>query len=114
MVRSRGCGPVSLTRIVAQGPDGQERTYFVPTQRLLAAAAASGQNRPPPARGTTAIIVAPEDIGVVRTRDPNMPPSYDQAISGQDRSVKVDEGAAKPTDVEDDHDCSDDVAPLLP
>ena len=60
-----------------------------------------------------------------RLNDPNMPPSYDQAVSGQDRSVKVAEGVAgvktgvapppeySPlTTIENDNDS--DVTPLLP
>ena len=61
-----------------------------------------------------------------RLNDPNMPPSYDQAVSGRDRSVKVAEGVAgvkagavpppeySPLTATIENDNDNDVSPLLP
>lgn len=46
----------------------------------------------PPRQLTRTIIVRPASR---RPNDPNLPPSYDQAITGADRSVKVNEPAQK-------------------
>ena len=88
---------VSLTRIVTRGPDGQERIYIIPTSTL--------------AEQLTRAAVQ---------RASNMPPSYDQAVTGRDRSVKVDDecapdeqGQVDPPSYNDDDDNTNDTTPLI-
>ena len=105
-------GTASLTRIVAQGPDGRERMYIIPTNRLFTNASASTGRSPGPPNPCRTLIVTSDDLSLGRSEtDPNKPPSYEQAITGQDRSVKVDEGT---TTYETNDNADDDVAPLLP
>ena len=95
-----GCG---LTRIVARGQDGREQIYIVPTSSLAQRGQRTHPVRPTPnptapsVSGTTTIVITPEDLllgATGRRFNPNMPPSYDQAVTGRDRSVKVEEGTA--------------------
>ena len=99
----RAAGGCGLTRIVAQGQDGRERIYIVPTASLNQQGQRTHPVRPTPnpsaplVSGTTTIVITPEDLllgATGRRFNPNMPPSYDQAVTGSDRSVKVEEGAA--------------------
>ena len=92
-----GCG---LTRIVARGQDGRERIYIVPTAGLNQQGQRTHPVRSTPnpsVSGTAIIVITPEDLllgATGRRFNPNMPPSYDQAVTGRDRSVKVEEGTA--------------------
>ena len=45
------------------------------------------ENNRPPREVTRTITIRPRDSG--RPVDPNMPPTYDQAVTGKDKSVKV-------------------------
>ena len=81
------------------------------------------------------IIITPDDLGLLshacRSVDPNLPPTYDQAVTGKDKSVKVEEGKAMENvlneveEVEEEEEeeespptysnnDDDDVRPLLP
>lgn len=70
---------VAVRRVI--GPDGmaQQTAYAI--------------TRPgcPPRQVTRTIIVRPASG---RPLDPNLPPTYQDAVSGKDRSVKVEEGGA--------------------
>ena len=51
----------------------------------------TGQSQPP--RRTIVLQCNPDTLMALRRSiDPNLPPSYDQAVSGRDRSVKVEDG----------------------
>ena len=95
-----GCG---LTRIVARGQDGREQIYIVPAASLNQQGQRTHPVQPTPnpsapsVSGTTTIVTTPEDhlLGATGHRfNPNMPPSYVQAVTGRDKSVKVEEGTA--------------------
>ena len=62
------------------GPDGyaQRTSYAIEQPRQ-------------PTRVVTRTIVVRPNSG--RPADPNMPPTYDQAVTGKDKSVKVEDGA---------------------
>ena len=86
-----GCG---LTGIVARGQDGREQIYIVPTASLNQQGQRTHPVSPTPNPSTT-VLITPEDLllgATGRRFNPNMPPSYDQAVTGRDRSVKVEEG----------------------
>lgn len=111
-----------LTRITARSNDGTQQVFIVPTTLL------SRQVNPSDCEAGT-VTLTPEDLllgATGRRLNPNMPPSYDQAVTGQDRSVKVEDSSkdlSPSTPPEDDdyppppeyspHDNSD-SAPLLP
>lgn len=94
-------GGTSVTRIVTRAQDGSQEVLLVPTACLNQLLARQARARPP---GTTptanaplGVVLTPEDIllgatGRLGRNDPNMPPSYDQAVTGRDKSVKVEEG----------------------
>ena len=95
-----GCG---LTRIVARGQDGREQIYIVPTASLNQQGQRTHPVQPTPnpsapsVSGTTTIVITPEDLllgATGRRFNPNMPPSYDQAVTGRDKLLKVEEGTA--------------------
>ena len=99
----RAAGGCGLTRIVARGQDGRERIYIVPTASLNQQGQRVHPVQPthnpsaPSVSGTTTIVITPKDhlIGATGHRfNPNMPPSYDQAVTGRDKSLKVEEGTA--------------------
>lgn len=72
------------------------------------------------------VTLTPEDLllgATGRRLNPNMPPSYDQAVTGQDRSVKVEDDHPQPKPSgEDDYppppeyspQDDSDSAPLIP
>ena len=66
------------------GPEGfTQRTSYLVNQPGL------------PARQVTrTIVIRPNDNR--RPNDPNLPPSYDHAVTGRDKSVKVEEGTGVP------------------
>lgn len=74
---------VRVERCVGPGGYAQRTSYAI--------------NRPgQPARQVTRTVVirAARDE---REDDPNLPPTYDQAVTGKDRSVKVEEGSGQPS-----------------
>ena len=100
----RATGGYGLTRIVARGQDGRERIYFVPTASLNQQGQRIHPVQPTPnpsapsVSGTTTIVITPKDhlLGATGRRfNPNMPPSYDQAVNGRDKSLKGEEGTAR-------------------
>ena len=59
------------------GPEGYtQRTAYVINERGL-----------PPRQVTRTVTIRPRETG--RPNNPNMPPTYDQAVTGKDKSVKV-------------------------
>ena len=103
-------GGTSVTRIVTRRQDGTQEVLLVPTaclNQLLARQAASRlsaqgarPSAPPSDNAPIGVVLTPEDIllgatGRLGRNDPNMPPSYDQAVTGRDKSVKVEEGVVK-------------------
>ena len=82
---------------------GNEYIIIVPTASLNQQGQRTHPVRPTPnpsapsVSGTTTIVITPEDLllgATGRRFNPNMPPSYDQAVTGRDRSAKVEEGTA--------------------
>ena len=68
---------------------------IVQLQRPIACAGGrvlnTGRTQPP--RRTIVLQCNPDALMALRRSiDPNLPPSYDQAVSGRDRSVKVEDG----------------------
>ncbi len=60
------------------GPEGYtQRTAYLINERGV-----------PPRHVTRTVTIRPRENG--RPHDPNMPPTYDQAVTGKDKSVKVD------------------------
>lgn len=72
---------VAVRRVAGPGGIAQQTSYAIE------------QPGCPTRQVTRTIIVRP--IGG-RPNDPNLPPSYDQAVTGADRSVKVEEGQNLP------------------
>ena len=79
-------GRGGYTRIAARGTDGTQQVFIVPTSLLQGHSSSTGTP------------LTPEDVllgATGRRYNPNMPPSYDQAVTGQDKSVKVEEGGTQ-------------------
>ena len=79
-----------LARITARGADGTQQVFIVPTSVL---------NCQDGRGGAAGITLTAEELligmgGRVNRTDPNVPPSYDQAVSGEDKSVKVEEASS--------------------
>ena len=121
------CGRGGLTRITARGNDGSEQVFIVPTT-VLQQQVRTGRPRPsaPTRQPCATVVLTPEDLllgATGRRYDPNMPPSYDQAVSGQDKSIKIEEGKSgisvnvpstePPPEYAPEHP-GDDEQPLLP
>ena len=53
----------------------------------------TGWVRPAAAAGPCTVIISSDQLR--RVLNPNIPPSYDQAITGKDKSVKLEEGRAQ-------------------
>ncbi|XP_003387314.1 PREDICTED: uncharacterized protein LOC100633597 [Amphimedon queenslandica] len=102
---TRSAPPGTFAQLVTRRPDGSQQVFLIPansiSQRNPNPAASSQVNptaRPhpsaPPQRPRT-IFITQDDLGLLshacRSSDPNLPPTYDQAITGKDKSVKVEE-----------------------
>ena len=132
---TRAAPPGSFAQIVTRSPNGSQQVYLVPTSMAQRPCAPAPRTVAPPARPRPSaplprtIIITPDDLGLLshacRSVDPNLPPTYDQAITGKDKSVKVEEGKAMEdvlNEVEEEEESpptysnndDDDVRPLLP
>lgn len=107
----------TLTRVITRSPDGTHHTYIIP--RAMPSSAR------PTITNCRTIGISAEDLGLLahacRRSDPNLPPTYDQAISGRDKSVKLEDSnssIACPPNYTMGNDISDgdndDVRPLIP
>ncbi len=67
--------------------------------------------------GAPGITLTAEELligmGLGNRTDPNVPPSYDQAVSGEDKSVRVEAHSPPPPEYSPPNSFSD-SAPLLP
>lgn len=132
---TRAAPPGSFAQIVTRSPNGSQQVYLVPTSMAQRPRAPARTVAPPTQPRPSAplprtIIITPDDLGLLshacRSVDPNLPPTYDQAVTGKDKSVKVEEGKAMENvlnEVEEEEEESpptysnnddDDVRPLLP
>lgn len=139
---TRSAPPGTFAQLVTRRPDGSQQVFLIPAnsigQRNPNAQPSSQINpaaRPhpsaPPQRPRT-LYITQDDLGLLshacRSSDPNLPPTYDQAITGKDKSVKVEDGvctdpAVKQEEEEEEEELppsyndsagGDDVRPLLP
>ena len=72
---------VAVRRVAGPGGLAQQTCYAIEQPGL------------PTRQITRTVIIRPANQ---RANDPNLPPTYDQAVTGADRSVKVDDGGAAP------------------